>query len=409
VAEAFGRSAADLEKADVVLLVGTNLRHEVPLLHQRLLKATKKGAKVFAINPVDFPVAHALAGKAIVAPSKLPGVLAALASKLGATLPNGIAPAVDDAALVAMADALKNAKAGVVLLGEIAETHANASHLRAAARAIAQTTGAALNRIPQGANALGLAQHGVLPGSGGHAVSSQFAKAKAGYVLYNIEPAYDFADATAALKALTAAKVLAFSAYASDSLKQVADLILPIAAGAEIDASYTNLDGRVQFVAAGGKPRGEARPGWRVLRALGESMGFAGFDHMALDALRASMSPQAATSGQGLSPAPVAVNGLERLATAPVYRADAQLRRSTALNAHPLTKGQGVELHPEDAAALGFAEGAIAKVADALGHAALPVRLNPRVAKGTAWIETAYPATAPLSAHGALTISKAGA
>ena len=75
VAEAFGRSAADLENADVVLLVGTNLRHEVPLLHQRLLKATKKGAKVFAINPVDFPVAHALAGKAIVAPSKLPVTL----------------------------------------------------------------------------------------------------------------------------------------------------------------------------------------------------------------------------------------------------------------------------------------------------------------------------------------------
>ncbi|MGL6290570.1 MAG: NADH-quinone oxidoreductase subunit NuoG, partial [Silanimonas sp.] len=60
VAEAFGRSAAELENADVVLLVGTNLRHEVPLLHQRVLKATKKGAKVFAINPVDFPVAHAL-------------------------------------------------------------------------------------------------------------------------------------------------------------------------------------------------------------------------------------------------------------------------------------------------------------------------------------------------------------
>lgn len=407
VAEAFGRSAAELENADVVLLVGTNLRHEVPLLHQRLLKATKKGAKVFAINPVDFPVAHALAGQAIVAPSKLPGVLAALASKVGASLPNGLAAAVEDAALAGMAEALKNAKAGVVILGAIAENHAHASHLRAAARAIAQATGAALNRVPQGANALGLAQHGVLPGTGGHDAAAQLAKAKAGYLLYNIEPAFDFTDATAALKALSAAKVVAFSVYASESLKQVADLILPIAAGAEIEASYSNLDGRVQFTSAGGKPGGEARPGWRVLRALGDAMGVAGFDHIDLDALRGSMAPQAVASGAGLSAAS-GTTGLERLATVPVYRSDAQLRRSTALNAHPLTKGQGVELHPDDAAALGLAEGSIAKVADANGHAALPLRLNPRLARGTAWVETAYPATAPLTAHGALTISKAG-
>ncbi|WP_397608836.1 NADH-quinone oxidoreductase subunit NuoG [Silanimonas sp.] len=407
VAEAFGRSAADLEKADVVLLVGTNLRHEVPLLHQRLLKATKKGAKIFAINPVDFPVAHALAGKAIVAPSRLPGVLAALAAKLAASLPGGVAAAIDDPALAGIAEALKNAQAGTIVLGEIAETHANASHLRVAARAIAQATGATLNRVPQGANALGLAQHDVLPVAG-HDASTQLAKAKAGYVLYNVEPAYDFADATAALKALSAAKVVAFSVYASESLKQVADLILPIAAGTETEGSYTNLDGRVQFTSAGGKPRGEARPGWRVLRALGEAMGIAGFGHMDLGALRESMAPNAVASGAGLS-ALAAVSGIERLATAPVYRIDAQLRRSTSLNDHPLTKGQGVELHPEDAADLGLAEGAIAKVADANGHAALPVRLNARIAKGAAWVESGYPATAPLAAHGALTITKAGA
>jgi len=195
--------------------------------------------------------------------------------------------------------------------------------------------------------------------------------------------------------------------YASESLMQVADLILPIAAGAEIDANYTNLDGRLQATSAGGKPPGEARPGWRVLRVLGEAMAFAGFDHMDLGALRESMTPQAAASGQGLSP-PRLIAGIERLTTTPIYRADAQLRRSTALNAHPLTKGQAVELHPEDASALGLAAGNIAKVTDANGHAVLPVRLNPCVAKGTAWVENAYPATATLAAHGALTISKAG-
>lgn len=408
VAEAFGRSAADLESADVVLLVGSNLRHEVPLLHQRLLKASKKGAKIFAINPVDFPTAHAVAGKAIVAPSKLPGVLAALAAKVGASLPNGMASGVEDAALSAIAEALKGAKSGVVLLGEIAERHVNASHLRAAARAITQATGAALNRIPQGANALGLAQNGVLPAPGGSHAAGQLAQPKAAYLLYGIEPAFDFADATAALKALSSAKVVALSAYASDSLKQIADIILPIAAGAETEASYTNLDNRVQFTQAGGKPLGESRPGWRVLRALAEQLSLPGFDFTDMGGLRASMTAKPAVGGQGLSPLST-VQGIERLATTPIYRADALLRRSTALNAHPLTKGQGVELHPEDATALGLGEGAIAKVGDANGHAALPVRLNPRIARGTAWVESCYPATAPLAASGSLTITKAGA
>ncbi len=409
VAEAFGCSAAEIENADVVLLVGTNLRHEVPLLHQRLLKASKKGAKIFAINPVDFPFAHALTGKAIVAPSQLPGVLRALASKVGATLPSGLAAAIDDAALDAMADALKNAKAGVVMLGEIAEAHAQASHLRAAARGIAQATGVALNRIPQGANAFGLSRHGVLPGVEGDDARAQLVKAKQGYLLYNIEPAFDFADASVALKTLSTATVVAFSPYACESLKRVADLILPIAAGAEMDGSYTNLDGRVQFTSAGGKPRGDARPGWRVLRALGDAMRFDGFAHLDLNGLRESMAPQAIASGKGLSSAPATGEGFERLATTPIYRADAQLRRSTALNAHPLTKGPGVELHPDEASTLGLAEGSIAKVADAKGHAALPVRLNAGLARGTAWVETSYPASAPLAAHGTLTITKAGA
>ena len=71
-----------------MLLVGCNIRHEMPLLHQRLLKAGKRGAKVFAINPVDFEFTFELAGKRIVAPSKLPGALAAIAHAAGAELPS---------------------------------------------------------------------------------------------------------------------------------------------------------------------------------------------------------------------------------------------------------------------------------------------------------------------------------
>src|SRR3546814_2759928 len=75
---------------------------------------------------------------------------------------------------------------------------------------------------------------------------------------------------------LGGAQVVAFSQFACSSTRAVADVILPIGALPEIDATLTNLDGRDQVAVAGGKLPGEARAGWRVLRALGEGLGIDG-------------------------------------------------------------------------------------------------------------------------------------
>ena len=117
-AEPFGLPAAELENADVVLLVGCNLRHELPLLHQRLHKAGKRGAKVFAINPVDFDFTFPVAGKAIVAPSLLPGALAAVAQAAGASLPAGLAAGSTPSPKPNAATKLKKAAQTTALPGE---------------------------------------------------------------------------------------------------------------------------------------------------------------------------------------------------------------------------------------------------------------------------------------------------
>src|SRR3546814_18132448 len=56
-AEAFGMPVAEIENADVILIVGSQLRFEVPLLHQRVRKAWQRGAQVHVVNPVDFDFA----------------------------------------------------------------------------------------------------------------------------------------------------------------------------------------------------------------------------------------------------------------------------------------------------------------------------------------------------------------
>src|SRR3546814_11460166 len=82
-------------------------------------------------------------------------------------------------------------------------------------------------------------------------------------------------------------KVLAFSAFAPASLRDVADVILPIALLPAMDARLTNLDGIEQRNQAGGKPPGEARPGWWVLRELAEQLALAEFAFTALANVRA--------------------------------------------------------------------------------------------------------------------------
>lgn len=168
--------------------------------------------------------------------------------------PSQLADALSDAAL---RDTVKAASRAAIVVGALAENHPQAAALRAAARDFAAATGASLCRIPQGANAVGLVSQGVLPTARG--VAGMLAQPRQAYVLYGIEPGLDFADAAAARSALAGAKVVAFSQFACASTRDVADVILPIGALPEIDASLTNLDGRVQTARAAGRLPVEAR------------------------------------------------------------------------------------------------------------------------------------------------------
>ncbi|HSX63095.1 MAG TPA: molybdopterin-dependent oxidoreductase, partial [Pseudoxanthomonas sp.] len=253
---------------------------------------------------------------------------------------------------------------------------------------------------PQGANALGLARAGVLPGK--RDVAGMFAEPRSAYVLYGIEPGLDFADGAAAQKALNAAKVVAFSHFACQSTRNVADVILPIGALPEIEATLTNLDGADQRTQPAGRLPGEAREGWRVLRALGGELQLPGFDFTDLAGARAVIANQAQASvnRDAASKAPMEghVDGLELAVSAGIYRTDSVVRRASALQAHPLNVPARIVLNPADAVAMGLAEGKVAKVGGADGTATLPLIVDTRVAAGTAWIESGHGATSPLGA-----------
>jgi NADH-quinone oxidoreductase subunit G len=88
--------------------------------------------------------------------------------------------------------------------------------------------------------------------------------------------------------------------------------------------------------------------------------------------------------------------GLVRLATVPIYRVDAVVRRSQPLQAHPLNRVPALRLNPEDADALQLRDGEQARV----NGTALPVARDASVPRGCAWIEAAHEATAILPPYG---------
>ncbi len=415
-AQAFEKPVEQIEKARLVLLVGCNPRHEMPLLHQRLRKAWKAGAKIHAINPIDFDFAFDLAGKRIVAPQALVDALLGLAkaandlghlpqsSALAKAIEGRVAADDDKALAKAFAEAAGDA---VILVGESVLHHPQASVLRAALRFFAKATGVACNELPSGANAIGLAHAGAQPRAGGRDAGALLARPPRTLLVYHAG-----SQDTSAPAAYDAARTQAefcvyIGAYACNGVKRTAHAVLPVGLPPEVEGSYTNVDGIEQTLAAAAKLPGEAKAGWRVLRALGAALALPQFDFADFAELRAQMAkadaPMGAATGR-LAELPAVSGKFTRVATTSIYRADAVLRRAPALQAHPLARPACVTLHPEDALALGLGQGSTANVSGT----SLPVELSTRVARGAAWIEAGLAATRALPPHGsALDIAKA--
>jgi NADH-quinone oxidoreductase subunit G len=422
----FEMPLAQIERAKTILLVGSNPRHEQPLLAHRIRQAWKRGAKVFAINPVDFDFNFVLAGKTITTPAGMVDALLKLAraGNDDGNLPDsdGLAAAIkpvaaDDGAR-ALHAALKQGNA-VVIFGDCAVQHPQASLLRAAARFVAKAAGAAYNELPPGANAIGLARAGVQPQTTGRNAAGLLAEPARALIAYHLgsqdtssSVAYDAARSNADFHVY-------IGAYACTGVRRTAHAVLPVGLPPEIDGTYVNADGSIQTVAAGAKVPDEARPGWRVLRALGAALGLPGFDFTEIGELRTMMQASLAgksTNAQNANLAPVPPQpsdfspqpSLIRIATVPIYRSDAVVRRAPALQAHPLTGHAAVAMHPEDALALGLASGAQAKIASADTEIALPVVVTRAVPRGAAWIEATWPETRALPPTGtALTVTRA--
>ena len=168
-----GQSLAGLESVSAALVIGSNIRKDLPLAGHRLRKAALAGAQVMFVNPVDYEFLFPVHAKAIAAPSQLVATLAGIAAcypdagrDAAADVRTAITAASPDDTQRAMAAALRDAAHATVLLGAVASAHPQYSLLKALAGVIAQHSDAVLGILPEAANSTGAWLAGALPHRG---------------------------------------------------------------------------------------------------------------------------------------------------------------------------------------------------------------------------------------------------
>jgi len=256
----FNTTIAGAETADAILLVGTNLRWEAPLVNTRIRKAIKKGAKVFAIGPeTDLTYKVEWLGNDLSLLGKLPK---------------------------AAADAFKDAQRPMIIVGGAALKGGHG-----AALGLAKTLGV----VKDGWNGFNVLH---------------FSAARMGGLMLGYAQKGGIADVVAAnpkLVFLLGADEVEFSklsksfkvyiGHHGDKGAAAADVVLPGASYAEKAGTYVNLEGRVQRGERAVFPPGDAREDWTILRALSEKLGHTlPFD--TFEELRAQMALDVPALGQ---------------------------------------------------------------------------------------------------------------
>lgn len=412
-----GMPISKLSDLDRVLVIGSFLRKEQPLIAARIRTAAKRSLQVSRIDAGgdDWLIpAISIAATPSVWLNTLSEVALAVAKAKSVSAPTGTPNLPVSATAQKIADSLLSGTATSVLLGSAAIAHPQASDLHVLAQFIAEQTGATLGFLPVGGNAVGAS----LVNANGAGVESVLSGERRAVILMNIEPDADLPNPAQARAALAKANtVIALSAYKSADLLEVADVILPISTFTETVSSFVNAEARTQTIQPAVKPLGDSRPAWKVLRVLGGLLNLDGFlynmpEEVLGEALGENyctkLSNQSTASGLTIGNVGSST-GLERISDVGIYAGDQIVRRSSALQlTRDAKRGNQVGLGQALFNELGLKEGDAVRVTQAGQSVDLPATLEANLAQGAVRISAGTMASAQLgSMFGSVTVSKA--
>ena len=418
-----GMKIADISRLDRVLVVGSFLRKDHPLIAQRLRQSAKRGTQVNFLHCSGDDQLIKLTGRAIVAPSLLPAMLAqivkAVAQLKCVAIESSMALIDVSEEAQKIADSLVSGSRIGVLFGNFAQQHPQSAVMHTLGNQLAQLVGGTLGLIGEAANSVGGYVANAVPSNSGMNVSSMLADPRKAYLVIGNEPELDCANGAQALVALkSAASVIVLSPFKSLAALEYSDVLLPISAFAETSGSFINTEGRVQSFHAAVKPQGDAKPAWKVLRVLGNLLQIPGCDYSSSEDVRNEVlggSPEFAPGlDNGIDGIPVTLfphqnMGFERLAEIPIHFADGLARRAPSLQKTRDAKAPTARLNAAMLKRLDIASGDEVKVgAGDTAVVRLAVELDDGLADNVVRIPAAHFDTVALGALAAnLTVGKA--
>jgi NADH-quinone oxidoreductase subunit G len=415
-----GLRVAEIGALDRVLIVGSFLRKDQPLIAHRIRQAAKHGLSVNVIHVADDELAIKLAHKAVVRPSELPAALGAVVKAVGeekgASVPAALANLAVSDSVRAIAKNLATGKNIGILLGAAAQQHPQAAQLHALAQTLSDALGARFGFLGEAANSVGGYVAGCVPGPGGLGAAAMLAEPRKAYLLVNVEPELDTCNPRQAMRAIADAEfVVALTPYAGRAV-DYADVLLPSVPFTETSGSFVNSEGHMQSFNAVVKPFGAARPGWKVLRVLGNMLGLEGFDYDRSEDVRDRVCPPDAVSGRlsnRIDGVAFDIPGrggaaLERMADVPIYFADPIVRRAASLQETRDARAPRAIASGAVLAKLGLAAGDRVRVKQDGGEAVLELARDDTLGENVVRIAAAHPTTAGLGPmFGEVTLERA--
>lgn len=418
-------------QCDKFLLIGSNIRKEQPLLGLRVRKAWRAGAKVAAVNSMDWLFNFELDAKSVIAPGLMPYALAQVLQAVCATKDIPVPPPLSDDFLKGAEEFsghadCKNIAAllcehpgeAVIVLGHAAISHPMYSCIERLARFIADATGAELAILPPANSVAGWLAgclphrnaNGVATDQPGYNARQMIHNPRGAYLLFETEPSRDMADGMHTQEALENAQfVVSLQSFAQ--VADYVDVVLPIAPFTENAGTYINCEGRVQRAVAAVEPMGEARPGWKIIRVLGNWFKMPGFDYVEIDDVfnDADLNIEGADYMDDSRDRPVPCvkresqlepGYFELISDPKIYAVDSTVRRANALQSTADAGPARVGLHPADMELLDLTSGTSVTLRHDLHSVYTQVRADARVARGCVY----FPAgndTGPSAALGA--------
>lgn len=413
-----GMPVAELDTLDRVLVVGSFLRKDHPLIAQRLRQAAKRGTQISLIDIAGDDPLIKLTARSTVLPDAMAQTVAQVAVALSALksqeVPASLASVQPDAVAQSIAQSLASGERVAILLGNSAVNAPDASAIAANAQLIATLSGGKFGFLTSGANTVGGYLAGAVPVKGGLGAQAMLSQPLKAYVVLHAEPLLDADNAAQAVATLKAADfVVALTPYASGA-RDWAKVMLPIAPFTETSGTFVNAQGTAQSFKGVTAPRGQARPAWKVLRVLGNILHFPGFEEESSEAVRDAVLAngiEGRLSNQikaDVRVSQTSAHGLQRVTDVPIYRSDAMVRRAPALQATQASRAPVARMHAETLAGLGLNAGDAVRIKSATGQVSLVAEADNTLVPGAVRIAAAFEQTAALgSAFGQLQVERA--